>query len=71
MLFRGYVMWREIGISDLCSRYLRMIVDIFRRVHGRFSVHAILVARCRFRRVEAGLNIRGISRGATNEVTSG
>lgn len=49
-----------------------MIVDIFRRVNGSFAIHPVLVASCRFRRVEAGLETSGDqSRGSTKHITGG
>lgn len=59
LLFGCHVVWWEVRVSDRGSRYLWMIVDIFGRVNSSFAIHPVLVASCRFRRVEASLNIEG------------
>ena len=69
LLFGCHVVWWEVRISDRWSRYLWMIVDIFRRVNGSLAIHPVLVASCRFRRVEASLERRGISQGSPEHVT--
>lgn len=67
LLLRCHVVWREVGIPwhvGRWSRYLWMGVDVFRRVDGGFAIHAILIARCGFGRVETGLRRCGSVTGA-------